>query len=130
MRIPSTVNVFSAANVMRFSCRMTLLLPNDFDCNSPSKGAASRGLLLLRHSCRLMLLNLDPRAHSGDTGRYSRSFGSSAEGFRARLLQPQQASPSAANGTLLGYAECPERTLRLHNRFAEKGRRSEGGGAQ
>src|SRR5260370_42368448 len=99
MRIPSTVNVFSAANVLRVCCRMTLLLPNDFDCNSPSKGAASRGLLLLRHSCRLLLLHLDPRAHSGDTGRYSRSFGSSAPGFTARLLLAPQASTSAAHTT-------------------------------
>src|SRR5208337_5458830 len=30
------------------------LLPNNFECNSPSKGAACRGLPLLRYSCRFM----------------------------------------------------------------------------
>jgi hypothetical protein len=79
-----------------------------------SELGANEQLKFLRHSCRLMLLHLDPRAHSGDTGRYSRSFGSSAEGFRARLLQAQQASTSAANGTSLGYAECPGRKVRMH----------------
>jgi hypothetical protein len=34
MRIPSTAKVFSAANVMRVSCR------NNFGSYSPSKGAA------------------------------------------------------------------------------------------